>query len=200
MKTKKSIWSIALSLIVILALVLSFGLSSQESAVRAEEENTDHITFNITVDGLREKSIESTHSNLLEVKYTVTENTGVDAMQLRIDFSSAFTLERIEALKTTSLGEPTINNGTAVEPLNGENYVAYNDIILEDENHNYIGANIVYEHVNNRYTETGDVLIIAYYRLNANPTEEVYPFGFWKANNEEGFSTAWKNVANAEQS
>ena len=194
MKTKKSIWSVALSLIVAFALALSFGFNAHKQSVNAEEP--EHITFEITVDDVAEKSIASSYASQLVVKYTVAENTGVDALQLKLDYnSSAFNLVKIETLKTGALGSATITNGTSTT-ASDENYDAYTNFTDLTET----GANVVYENVNNTYTATNDVLIIAYFTVNEPSPATAYSFGFADINDvdtyaKDAYSTAWKNVA-----
>ncbi|MBR0189632.1 MAG: hypothetical protein IJQ23_04535, partial [Clostridia bacterium] len=202
MKTKKSLLVIVFSLIATFAMVLGIGFIKPTAATYADEPDYGgrYITFDVTVDDASSKAIASGYAGELAVKYTVTENTGVDELQLKLDYNqTAFKLVRIETLKilTDTLSEQrysaTVTNGTATT-ASSENYDAYKDFTNLAET----GANIVYENVNNTYTAEGDVLIIAYFTVN-NPTPvTAYNFSIANINSGSEFSNAWKNVTNEE--
>ena len=150
MKTKKSIWSIALSLIIAFAMTLGVTLVSQPKAVKADVTYDGHITFNVEVDELEEKSVPAGYNESLAVTYTVTENTGVDALQLRLGYDhTAFTLTGVTTNNETALGEATKGkNGE----LDNDNVVFEN---VDTEGTSYVFAQN-YE---------GDLLITATFTL-----------------------------------
>ena len=156
---KKSVWSIVLSLIFALALVLSLGLN----AFAEPEEQTEHITFNVTVDAVSSKSISLPYADQLIVRYTVAENTGVDGLQLTLGYdASAFTLVSVTTNNDTALGSAKIGEGE------------------------YLG-NIVFDNVKTAgegavYTATGDTLITAVFTVKADaPTAAAYTFEIGRA-------------------
>ena len=174
---KKSVWSIVLSLIFALALVLSLGLN----AFAEPEEQTEHITFEVTVDTVSSKSISLPYGEQIIVRYTVTENSGVDGLQLTLSYDTdAFTLFDVETLDTTALGAATPSG-------DGEHL-----------------GNILFDNVKTAgegpvYTATGDTLITAYFTVKADaPTAAAYNFGFVNVNSGSGYSNAWSVVKDSE--
>gem|GEM_PF-7039245 len=193
MKAKRSLLFVTLSVIAAFAMVLGLWTVGLNPKAYAEDAvNTDHITFKVTVDDEAEKSVSAGYGGTLAVKYEVTENTGVDELQLKLGYdTTAFNLVKIEALKTGALGAATVSNGTAAEASTTD-YDAYTD--LTDLANT--GANIVYEHVNSTYSATGDVLIIAYFEVKSTAaTAAAYEFSFADINGSSEFSHAYKNVA-----
>ncbi|MBO7527809.1 MAG: hypothetical protein J6T74_07980 [Clostridia bacterium] len=174
MKAKKSVWSFGIFAIMAFALVFGLGFKNQGANVFAQTD--EHITFNVTVDDAEAKVVDLPYAELLEVKYTVAENTGVDALQLALSYDTdAFTLDHVVTLNTTALGAATVN-----------------------------GANIVFENadVNGAaYNTTGDDLIVAYFAVNATATTSAaYEFGIVDANDGNDFSNAWRIEKNLNES
>ena len=178
MKTKKTIWSLSISLILILAMFFGLGLSLQSNRlVNANED--EHITFSVTVNDEQDIVIEPTYNGNLVIKYTVTEATGVDALQLRLGYDhDAFTLTSVVTNDSTALDAATKGQENYLEN------VVYDNVDAE-------GATFVLN------ANDDDVLLItATFTLN-NPTPATaYTFGLYNVNDagelDIAYSTAWR--------
>nr|MBO4517798.1 hypothetical protein [Clostridia bacterium] len=179
MKAVKLLRSAVLSAVLVIAMILGLGLTSAASSVTAEE--TEHITFSVTVDDVSSKSISVPYGGQLVVKYTVSENTGIDALQFTLSYdATAFTLVSVATDDTTALG--TASKGTDEYLAN----IAFDNVKTEGD-----GA---------VYTATGDTLITACFTVNQNATlATAYTFGLVDINNVNGgYSTAWRVQGNGE--
>ncbi len=214
MKAKKSFLVIALSLITMFAMVLGLVFANTKTLANADSVETDYgnrrITFDVSIyggDNNGKSKIVSAGDTVI-VTYKIAESTGVDELQLALGYSTAaFTLNQIDAYKNTALGTATV---TASQSGLGASATA--DSYDTYTNFGTLGAGaarIVYENVNNTYTNsesnTADILFVAYFTVNQNAGQvQAYEFTLFDVNdglNSEGnvghdsFSTAWKNVA-----
>lgn len=182
MKAVKVLRSALLSVVLILAMILGLGFTGTTSYVKAQDN--EHITFNVTVDNVSSKAISLPYSSEIVVRYTVAENTGIDALQLALSYdATAFTLVGVSADNTTALGAAQIG---------------------EDENHVFTGK-VVFDNVKTAgsgavYTATGDTLITARFVIKANATPiGAYYFGFVDINDGTDFSNAWRVEKSTEE-
>ena len=115
------------------------------------------VRRNLSICNLAEKTVDASYQNAFVVRYTVAENTGVDALQLALSYDAdAFTLVSVVTDDTTSLGAAEVND-----------------------------ANIVFDNVSKNnatgtpvYTATGDTLITATFTVKNTATRaSAYNFG-----------------------